>query len=178
MKIYHVSLPGSDEQDSPTKTVNDKALALLIPWLNQMLASGERRAPCAGLSGLIPSQRERRRAQWRLAGDALEAACGLPPWIAVPGEDRGALSLRGRGGRGRMRDFLDFSAAHASGSPTATANRVVEPGASCRYRFDGASGVVWLAPRFTERHCFFVAAASERPTARHGFEIARHLVRP
>lgn len=42
MKIYHASLPRSDPQVWPGATINGKALALVMPWLDQMLASGER----------------------------------------------------------------------------------------------------------------------------------------
>jgi len=42
MKIYHAAMPCCEPQVSPDVTIIGKASALVMPWLDQVLASGDR----------------------------------------------------------------------------------------------------------------------------------------
>jgi hypothetical protein len=59
MKIHHVSLANGEAQVSPDTPVNGTALALVMPWLDQMLANGARRPLAfADVSHFSPSAEE------------------------------------------------------------------------------------------------------------------------
>jgi len=80
MKIYHASLPRCAPQVAPGVAIDSPTVALVLPWLDQMLASGERQPLAfAGVSHFSASAEERNGALLVTLWSPL-AAChpGLP----------------------------------------------------------------------------------------------------